>query len=87
MCRFGTDHDRPDGLGLRRCRVAITWQRRDNPVTLEISRQSAAGQISSGTSDLDVFERLDQVTGLEILEVGQADTAFEALTDLAGDRP
>src|SRR6187397_2970286 len=36
----------------------------------------------SDPSDLALFEGLDQVALLEVLEVGQADAALEALTDL-----
>src|SRR6478735_1139178 len=38
----------------------------------------------SDPGDLALFEGLDQVAALEILEVGEADAAFEALADLAG---
>src|SRR5690349_1687243 len=34
--------------------------------------------------DFALFEGLDEVAGLEVLEVGEADTALEALADLAG---
>ena len=34
--------------------------------------------------DLPLLERLDDVAGLEVLEVGEADAALEALADLAG---
>src|SRR3954452_669349 len=36
----------------------------------------------SGPRDLALFVRLDDVTGLEVLEVGQPDAALEALVDL-----
>src|SRR5688572_17340691 len=34
-----------------------------------------------GPRDLDFVEGLDEIAGLEVLEVGQTDTAFEALAD------
>ena len=37
--------------------------------------------IDSDPGDLALFERLDQVALLEVLEVGEADAALEALAD------
>src|SRR6056297_1443407 len=44
----------------------------------------AGPEARSRSSDLDVLEGLDEIAGLEVLEVGQADTALEALADLTG---
>src|ERR1700722_19039190 len=43
----------------------------------------ASTSTRSGTRDLSLIERLDDVPLAEILVVGQADTALEALMDLA----
>src|SRR3984893_7861396 len=41
-------------------------------------------QPSSGAGDFPELVGLDDVAGLEVLEVAEADAAFEALLDLAG---
>ena len=41
-------------------------------------------QYGSDPGDLSLFEGLDEVALLEVLEVGQADAALEALADLTG---
>ena len=50
--------------------------------SLETAKPSdAAGRLRA--CDFDVFVRLDQIAGLEVLEIGQTDAALEALSDLA----
>src|SRR5215204_706165 len=54
--------------------------------TLSGHLSDAPGAVAEGSDsgDLSFFERLDQVPGLQILEVAEADAAFEALADFAG---
>jgi len=40
----------------------------------------------SRAGDLDVLVGLDEIAGLEVLEVGQADTALEAFFNFSGIR-
>ena len=55
-------------------------------VTHVLDIENVGDQIAalrSGAGDLPLVEGLDEVAGLEVLEVGQPDAALEALADLA----